>query len=68
MYDDFDALIFDMDGTLVDSGQLHQYTWTLTLEKFGIPGTVRISFGLYNTKEEVDLFITALEKAVKMLS
>jgi len=36
-YDHYDALIFDMDGTLVDSGQLHQHTWSLTLEKYGIP-------------------------------
>ena len=37
MYDSYHALIFDMDGTLVDSGQLHQHTWSLTLEKYGIP-------------------------------
>lgn len=37
MYNDFDAIIFDMDGTLVDSGRLHQNAWTLTLDKYGIP-------------------------------
>jgi len=37
MYDKYDALIFDMDGTLVDSGQLHQYAWTETLKKYEIP-------------------------------
>jgi beta-phosphoglucomutase family hydrolase len=37
MYGSYHALIFDMDGTLVDSGQLHQHTWTLTLNKYGIP-------------------------------
>ncbi|MBK9441233.1 MAG: beta-phosphoglucomutase family hydrolase [Comamonadaceae bacterium] len=37
MYDDYLALIFDMDGTLVDSGQLHEFSWTATLNKFGIP-------------------------------
>ena len=37
MYEEFDAIIFDMDGTLIDSGQLHQNAWTLTLEKYGIP-------------------------------
>jgi cysteine desulfurase/selenocysteine lyase len=31
-------------------------------EKFGIPSTTRASFYLYNTKEEVDLFIEALYK------
>jgi cysteine desulfurase/selenocysteine lyase len=38
------------------------------MERFGIPGTVRVSFGLYNTKAEVDILVSALEKAVKMLS
>lgn len=37
MYEEFDAIIFDMDGTLIDSGQLHQNAWTLTLNKYGIP-------------------------------
>lgn len=37
MYDDYDALIFDMDGTLVDSGQLHEFGWTATLNQYGIP-------------------------------
>ncbi|MGJ8691398.1 MAG: HAD family hydrolase [Thalassotalea sp.] len=36
-YKYFDAIIFDMDGTLVDSGRLHQHAWTLTLDKYGIP-------------------------------
>lgn len=31
------ALIFDMDGTLVDSGQLHEFAWTRALERFGLP-------------------------------
>lgn len=37
MYDHFDALIFDMDGTLVDSGQLHEQAWAAMFEKFAIP-------------------------------
>jgi beta-phosphoglucomutase family hydrolase len=37
MYDHYDALIFDMDGTLVDSGQLHQRAWELMLEKYKFP-------------------------------
>ncbi len=35
---------------------------------FKIPGTIRASFMFYNTKEEIDAFITALKKAVMMLS
>lgn len=34
---------------------------------FGIPGTIRASFSFYNTKEEIDLFISALNKAISML-
>lgn len=37
MYEQFAALIFDMDGTLVDSGQLHERAWIRTLEHYGIP-------------------------------
>ena len=37
MYAHYEALIFDMDGTLVDSGQLHEQAWRATLAKFGIP-------------------------------
>lgn len=38
------------------------------MEHFKIPGTVRISFGIYNTKEEIDQFIDALNKVRLMLS
>lgn len=35
--DQYSAIIFDMDGTLVDSGQLHEVAWTETLKRYGIP-------------------------------
>ncbi|MEN9336240.1 MAG: hypothetical protein RLZZ500_1227 [Bacteroidota bacterium] len=38
------------------------------MDFFGIPGTVRASFAFYNTKEEIDIFVEALQKAVMMLS
>ena len=37
------------------------------MKRFGIQGTVRISLALYNTKEEVDLFIQHLKKVLKIL-
>lgn len=37
MYTQFEAIIFDMDGTLVDSGQLHEKAWRATLTQFQIP-------------------------------
>ncbi len=37
MFDQYKALIFDMDGTLVDSGQLHEAAWSATLNRYGLP-------------------------------
>lgn len=37
------------------------------MDFYNIPGTVRASFSFYNTKEEIDVFIAALKKAVMML-
>ena len=38
------------------------------MERYNIPGTVRMSFGVYNTKEEIDICITAIKKAQTMLA
>jgi len=38
------------------------------MDFYKIPGTVRVSFSFYNTKEEIDIFIHALKKAILMLS
>ena len=38
------------------------------MDFYKIPGTIRASFMFYNTKEEIDTFITGLKKAVMMLS
>lgn len=37
------------------------------MQKFGIPGTIRASFALYNTKEEIDTFIKGVKQAQNML-
>ena len=34
---------------------------------YNIPGTVRASFAFYNTKEEIDVFVSAVNKAKMML-
>lgn len=36
-FDHYDALIFDLDGTLVDSMPLHLDAWAHTCAEFGIP-------------------------------
>lgn len=37
------------------------------MDFYQIPGTIRISFAIYNTIEEIDVFINALKKAKTML-
>ncbi len=37
------------------------------MTRFGIPGTVRASFAMYNTLEEVDAFVAAVKRAALML-
>ncbi|MBT8234753.1 MAG: cysteine desulfurase [Bacteroidia bacterium] len=37
------------------------------MDFYQIPGTVRASFSFYNTNEEVDVLISGIERAIKML-
>jgi cysteine desulfurase/selenocysteine lyase len=37
------------------------------MERFGIPATVRASFGLYNTREEVDALVAGVHKVREVL-
>ena len=59
------AMILDQCGVAVRSG--HHCCMPL-MQKFGIEGTIRASFGLYNTMEDIDIFIDGLNKAKKMLA
>ena len=36
------------------------------MQRMGIPGTVRASFALYNTKAEVDALVAAVDRVRKM--
>ena len=56
--------IIDKMGVAVRTGH-HCAEPVMTF--FGIPGTVRASFAMYNTKEEIDIFVKAVEKAANML-
>lgn len=56
--------LMDKQGIAVRTG--HHCTQPV-MDYFGINGTVRASFAFYNTKEEVDLFINALKRALNML-
>ena len=59
------GVLLDNQGIAVRTG--HHCTQPL-MARFGIPGTIRASFALYNQKEEIDALIAALHKTIKMLS
>lgn len=59
------GVLLDNQGIAVRTG--HHCTEPL-MKRFGIPGTVRASFAMYNTKQEVDRLTGALKKAIKMLA
>ena len=59
------ASIMDEEGVAIRSG--HHCAQPL-MEFLNIPATARASFYIYNTKEEVDVFINVLEKARKLFS
>ena len=56
--------LLDKQGIAVRTG--HHCTQPL-MDFFGIPGTVRASFAFYNTRQEIDTFIAAVEKSIGML-
>ncbi|GAB3960815.1 cysteine desulfurase [Spirosoma harenae] len=58
------GVILDQQGIAVRTG--HHCTMPL-MQRFGIAGTTRASFAVYNTKEEVDRLITGLRRVQKMM-
>lgn len=56
--------ILDQLGIAVRTG--HHCTQPL-MARYNILGTTRASFAFYNTKEEIDIFIDGLKRAIKML-
>lgn len=59
------ALILDKLGVAVRSGQMCAEP---LMNRFGVSGMLRASFAPYNTIEEAEYFIEALDRAIKMLS
>ena len=56
--------LLDKLGIAVRTG--HHCTQPV-MDRFGIPGTVRVSFAAYNTREEVDVLIAAINRIAPML-
>ncbi len=58
------ATILDREGVAVRAG--HHCAQPL-MERFGVVSTTRASFALYNTRDDADVLVAALEKARKIL-
>lgn len=58
------GMLLDKQGVAVRTG--HHCAQPL-MERLGVPGTVRASFAVYNTREEVETFIKALNRALDIL-
>jgi len=58
------GMILDKLGIAVRTGQ---HCTEPIMKHFGIPGTVRASFAMYNTKQEIDKLAEGIQRAKKML-
>ena len=59
------GMLLDKQGVAVRTG--HHCAEPL-MHTLGIEGTVRASFGVYNTPEEIDTFVDAVKKATALLA
>ena len=57
--------IIDTDGVAIRTG--HHCTQPI-MQRYNVTATARASFAFYNTKDEIDVFIEALYKVIKMFS
>lgn len=51
--------VLDQEGIAIRTGH---HCAQPVMERFGVDATARASFGLYNTKEEIDALVTGIEK------
>ncbi len=56
--------ILDKYGVAIRAG--HHCAQPL-MQRFGVAATARASFGIYNTENEIDIFLHALDKAIQLL-
>lgn len=59
------SMVIDRQGVAVRAGT---HCAQPLMQRFGVSSTCRASFGMYNTKEEVDILVEALEKARKFFA
>ncbi len=58
------GMLLDQQGIAVRTG--HHCAMPI-MDQFGIPGTARASFSIYNTKEDVDALFDGIEKVKTFL-
>jgi cysteine desulfurase/selenocysteine lyase len=56
--------ILDHEGIAVRTGH---HCAQPVMQRFGIPATARASFGLYNTREEVDALVRGMRKVIEVM-
>ena len=59
------ATFLDQYGVMIRSGH---HCCQPFMKKLKIPGSCRVSFGIYNSREDISIFIDALNKTNKLLS
>jgi cysteine desulfurase/selenocysteine lyase len=59
------ATILDQLGIAVRSGH---HCAQPVMRRYGVEGSLRISFAVYNTKEEIDTFVHALKRVISMFT
>jgi len=59
------ATVLDTEGVAVRAG--HHCTMPL-MDFYNIPATTRVSFGVYNTEKEIDIFVAAINKVKKIFA
>ena len=57
--------ILDQEGIAIRTGH---HCAQPVMERYGIPATARASFGLYNTKEEIDVLVSGIKKVQEVFA
>lgn len=57
------GMLLDKMGIALRTGHMCADT---VMQHYGMQGCIRISFGIYNTKNEIDIFLAALKKVLLM--
>ncbi|HWF06060.1 MAG TPA: aminotransferase class V-fold PLP-dependent enzyme, partial [Candidatus Angelobacter sp.] len=56
--------ILDTEGIAIRTGH---HCAQPVMQRFGIPATARASFGLYNTREEIDALVAGIRKVQEVM-